>query len=182
MWSMGHFKLVLNDSDILFSCTIVHYMLDPIVRPKMINTLVKSDLLGPSAQFVTMIRKPADNYESKFGYYHMEEQKGMNLSTYIRKLERNFNWQKWEMGPLNNQLEMFGVHHKDMNKEMIMETLAKIDYQFNLVMLTERFDESLVLLANTLCWKLEDVVTLKLNSRVDKKKVSPPLYEKPVAT
>ena len=43
--------------------------------------------------------------------------------------------------------------------------------QFDLVMLQDRFDESLVLLADALCWDLKDVVTLTLNSRANEMKV-----------
>ena len=41
------------------------------------------------------------------------------------------------------------------------------DEQFGLVLVAERMEESLVLLAKYLCWELSDVLVLKLNSRSD---------------
>jgi hypothetical protein len=39
------------------------------------------------------------------------------------------------------------------------------------VMIAERFDESMVLLADVLCWPLEKVVSLKVNARKPQLKV-----------
>ena len=39
-------------------------------------------------------------------------------------------------------------------------------------MIAERFDESMVLLADLLCWPLEKVVSLKVNARKPELKVS----------
>jgi hypothetical protein len=45
------------------------------------------------------------------------------------------------------------------------ELRKEIDYldnQFDLVMIAERFDESLIVLKEKLCWDLEDVIYLKV--------------------
>ena len=130
------------------------------------------DLLGPSVPFVTMIRNPADTYESQYSYYDWEKENGMNLSAHLQKLDSDVELQKQKVGPLNVQLRMFGMDLKDLTEESIRGKLEEIDNQFDLIMLMERFDESLVLLADTLCWNLEDVVTLKLNSRSNTLKVT----------
>ena len=45
-----------------------------------------------------------------------------------------------------------------------------LDAQFDLVMIAEKFDESLLLLQSLLCWKVQDITYLKLNERVSKAK------------
>ena len=40
-----------------------------------------------------------------------------------------------------------------------------MDQSFDLVMISERMDESMVLLADALCLPLEDVISLKKNAR-----------------
>ena len=45
------------------------------------------------------------------------------------------------------------------------DKIREVEAGFQLVMLAERFPESLVLLASTLCWDLQDVTSLKLNGR-----------------
>ena len=42
--------------------------------------------------------------------------------------------------------------------------VMQADEQFGLVMVVERMEESLVLLADYLCWELSDVLVLDLNS------------------
>ena len=44
--------------------------------------------------------------------------------------------------------------------------VAELDRQFDLVMIAERMDESLILLRHLLCWPVEYVVTMKLNSLI----------------
>ena len=43
-----------------------------------------------------------------------------------------------------------------------------MDAQFDLVLILERFDESLVLLQDLMCWPTEDIVYLKQNERIAK--------------
>jgi len=47
----------------------------------------------------------------------------------------------------------------------VADKIREVETGFQLVMLAERFPESLVLLASTLCWDLQDVTSLKLNGR-----------------
>ena len=51
------------------------------------------------------------------------------------------------------------------NESYIRETVARISKKFNLVLIMEYFDESLVLLKRKMCWSLEDIVYFKLNKQ-----------------
>ena len=44
----------------------------------------------------------------------------------------------------------------------------ELDSQFDLVLILERFDESLVVLQDLICWPTEDLVYLKQNERTSK--------------
>ena len=44
----------------------------------------------------------------------------------------------------------------------------ELDRQFDLVLILEYFDESLILLQNLMCWSTEDLVYLKQNERISK--------------
>ena len=66
----------------------------------------------------------------------------------------------------NQQLWDLGLQHSAMeSEEKVASKIQELDNQFNLVLLAERFDESLVLLAELLCWPLEDLRYLKQNAR-----------------
>ncbi|MBN3325547.1 G3ST2 sulfotransferase, partial [Atractosteus spatula] len=55
-----------------------------------------------------------------------------------------------------------------------------IENTFDLILVSEYFDESMILLKNALCWELDDVVSFKLNSRSNKTRqdLSPRTMEK----
>ena len=46
----------------------------------------------------------------------------------------------------------------------------EVEKSFDLVMIVEQFDESLVLMRETICWDFEDLASLKLNGRKDSSK------------
>ena len=61
-------------------------------------------------------------------------------------------------------LHDFGVPLKT-NEEMIDKKIREIEETFDLVMIVEHFDASMVLLRNLLQWNFEDLTSLKLNAR-----------------
>lgn len=58
--------------------------------------------------------------------------------------------------------------------------VEEVEKVFSLVMISEYFDESLVLLRNLLSWDLDDILYMKLNAwtETSKKKICPDLVEK----
>ena len=48
---------------------------------------------------------------------------------------------------------------------MMIFFLSELNNEFDLVMIAEKFDESLLLLQSQLCWKVADITYLKLNER-----------------
>jgi len=68
----------------------------------------------------------------------------------------------------NNLLWDLGMDVKDLDDmEKVKAKVAEVKERFDLVMITERWDESLVLLADVMCWSLEEVVYLKQNERFE---------------
>lgn len=58
----------------------------------------------------------------------------------------------------NQQLWDLGTTHVEMeDPDTVDDKISKYDSEFDLVMIAEYFDESLVLLAQLLCWDLSDV-------------------------
>ena len=66
---------------------------------------------------------------------------------------------------LNNGLMYeFGMDENDIrNESKIKEKIQEIDETFDLILIKEYFNESLVLLKHKLCWSYEDLATFKLN-------------------
>ena len=60
-----------------------------------------------------------------------------------------------------------GMNHKLLtNETLVREKIKEIERDFDLVMIAEYFFESLILLKHELCWRLEDVTSFQLNSRI----------------
>ena len=59
-----------------------------------------------------------------------------------------------------------GIDDTD-NKTDIREKITEVEDSFNLIMMVERFEESLILMKNELCWDYTELTSLKLNGRVN---------------
>ena len=71
----------------------------------------------------------------------------------------------------NQMLFDLGLEAQDMEKdELVRKKIEEIDEVFDLVMIVEKFNESLVLLKEELCWEVDDLTSFKLNGRQDKVK------------
>jgi galactose-3-O-sulfotransferase 2 len=71
----------------------------------------------------------------------------------------------------NTMLWDFGFDVKDFeNDEKINEKIREIEETFDLVMIAEHFNESMVLLKDLLCWDYISLTSLKLNAQSERTK------------
>jgi len=125
-------------------------------------------LLGAGARYFTILRSPVEQFESMYNYAHFEKQFKMDLEEFVLKsIKLSFpirrmhdylgrNQQFWDLGRFSGQLNTV----QDVQKQ-----IAEIEKEFDLVMISEDIDASLVLLADQLCWPLSKMTSLKLNAR-----------------
>ena len=74
---------------------------------------------------------------------------------------------------LNQQLYDMGAPEKDLQDlDMVKKRIIHAESDFDFVMVAEMFEESLVLLAEYLCWPLEFMVGVSHNVRKPSKKVA----------
>ncbi|XP_043925879.1 galactose-3-O-sulfotransferase 2-like [Protopterus annectens] len=60
----------------------------------------------------------------------------------------------------------FGFDHNHKNEAEYFElAIGQIESAFHLILLSEYFDESMILLKEVLCWNMDDVIYFKLNGR-----------------
>merc|ERR1712223_1856904 len=139
------------------------------------NQTEARDLLGPDAVYVTILRHPVDLFESLYAYTNFQSVLKLSLHEYIESLnvsETLYQHRINEYMGLNQQLYDLGLPLIDLYKlDAIKERIKEIEKEFDLVLFSEMFDESMVLLANKLCWPLDYVKSFKLNARKDAYKV-----------
>jgi len=134
------------------------------------------------AKYITILRNPLNQYESVFNFMHFANPLGFGgeadpLGTFL-KYPPSFK----DTHPLmkktlalhllrNPMLFDLGLDFRYFqNRTAIEEYINFIGKEFDLVMIMEYFDESLVLLKQLLCWSYEDILYFKLNERQDKQK------------
>ena len=134
-----------------------------------------------TTRYITMLREPTAQFESIFNYYP--------------EFPGNFGKRKTDVSPLENFLQNttfymekikfhanlnliknpalfdLGLDRKDHeNFTAVRNYIRFLQQEFDLVMLMEYFDESLVLLKRRFCWKIKDILYFKLNERINKEK------------
>jgi len=146
--------------------------------------------------FVTILRDPVMQFESSFSYMTLDKILGMKNSTnpieeffkdpdgvlvnYVLTQDLRINSDRLKL-IRNGMFYDLGLESKDFeNKTKIEGMVRQLESQFHLVMLTEYFEESMVLLKRLLCWDLDDVVYFTLKQRAVgwKHNISQPLREK----
>lgn len=137
-------------------------------------------VMPQNTPFVTILRDPVYLFESLYVYCGLD-QNGMDLQTFATNaaatltadrfpghyIPFDFN-RRFQDGKIGTNQMCFdlGLEVKYFNNEtLVKQFIAYIDSIFSLVMITERMDESLILMKDLLCWSIDDVIVFKHNSR-----------------
>ena len=135
-----------------------------------------------TTRYITMLRDPTEQFESVFNFFKLGrrfkslrnvslplERFLQNPTFYFEKVKHNttglLNLIK---NPALFELGLDAVYHE--NFTVVQNYIRFLQQEFDLVLLMEHFDESLVLLKRRFCWKIDDILYFKLNERRDKEK------------
>lgn len=123
--------------------------------------------------YFSILRHPVAMMESLFSYYKSIPafRKSYSLEDFL-----NNNWKTYNSSMASNHYAHnilafdFGFQNNVAAGAADLEdraavVIAAIEKDFNLILISEYFDESMVLLKHSLCWSLEDMVSFRLNSR-----------------
>ncbi|XP_065216179.1 galactose-3-O-sulfotransferase 3-like [Planococcus citri] len=125
----------------------------------------------PNTVTVTVLRNPVTLFPSLYNYFNMAQINGMTLQQFLRSpakpstlwgigspwIYRGYNQMSYDLG--------FDLQKDADNQTAVDEFVAKIDREFDFVMIMEYMEESLVLLARLMGWPLQSMMHLKLNAR-----------------
>lgn len=140
------------------------------------------ELMGQGTVFITILRNPVSQFESTFSYMEFAQLLGIKAtkdplvtffedpgktmakisdlsvsgSVLLPYLNLLRNGQSFDLGLESVQFFI---------KEKTSHAITELDSSFDLVLMMEYFDESLILLARELCWDIRDVAYFKLNQR-----------------
>ena len=144
---------------------------------KAINYLFPKD----ASKYVTIVRNPVEQFESIFNYMQIGTVFGFGTdpSESLKAFLKNgigFNiLRKSGSSVLARNPQMFdlGLDFKFyQDAKAIKEYIEFLEKEFDLVLIADYFDESVVLMKRLLCWELDDVLFVKTNERLDKDKAT----------
>lgn len=126
-------------------------------------------LMPEDTAFITIVRNPSDLVESIFNYYRLDDIFETDLEGLVQNdsLARDFTYKRYYKRIGFNQMSFdLGLDANDFFIEKVVLRFCRLlDEQFDLVMVAERVDESLILLMDLMGWTLDDVMAFRLNAR-----------------
>ena len=134
--------------------------------------------------YIAIVREPLDQFISAAYYskyvYPIKYLKKLNETTFIQDLindpekfedlekTQTFNHMAWDFGFVMNSIgEVL-----ELSDDAITFFISRLKNTFDLVMVVEYFDESLVMMKRLLNWSLKDILYVKLN-QFESKKIHP---------
>ncbi|KAJ7324967.1 hypothetical protein JRQ81_017987 [Phrynocephalus forsythii] len=119
--------------------------------------------------YFAILRNPVHLMESSFTYYKgtLPFAKAGNLEEFLNQTFQFYNASAKDSHYAKNLMTFdFGFNHNgNFSAKHVQLMLRLIETEFDLLLISEYFDESMVLLKELLCWDLDDVVSFPLNSR-----------------
>ncbi|MEQ2296190.1 hypothetical protein AMECASPLE_022397 [Ameca splendens] len=130
-------------------------------------------LLPLDTSYITILRDPAELFESSFHYFGRlvpftwKIPGDDKLAEFLLDPHSYFDPKGFNYFYLKNLLFFdFGQDNTlELEDPQVDEGIRSISERFHLVMLVEHFEESLILLKDALCWEMDDLLFFKLNAR-----------------
>ncbi|XP_062439088.1 galactose-3-O-sulfotransferase 2-like [Rhea pennata] len=122
-----------------------------------------------TAIYFSILRNPVQLMESSFVYYKGTSafSRAHSLEEFLSQPYRFYNPAASDSHYARNLMTFdFGFNPDgDISPKRVQLMLKAIEASFDLLLISEYFDESMVLLKEILCWDLDSVVSFPLNSR-----------------
>lgn len=121
--------------------------------------------------YFSILRDPSLLLESSYVYYKSDSpafRNSRNVNEFLSSpwSYYNLNAKIYNIYARNNMWFDFGYDNNAVyDDHYVQSTIKDIEQNFHLILIADYFDESMILLKNTLCWDLDDVVYFKLNTR-----------------
>ncbi|XP_051482504.1 galactose-3-O-sulfotransferase 2-like [Apus apus] len=126
-------------------------------------------VVSRSAVYFSILRNPVQLMESSFAYYRGASafSRARSLEEFLSQPRRFYDPRSSDRHYARNLMAFdFGFNPDgEASAARVRHMLQAIEASFDLLLISEYFDESMVLLKETLCWDLDSVVSFPLNTR-----------------
>ena len=126
--------------------------------------------MGGGARYFTILRDPVELFISLWDYAGFSAHYRMSLEDYALNADKRSPFYR-DRGFITNlgrnqMMWDFGVKPRFFDDAAkVKEIIEAFEAEFELVLIAEKFDESIILLRDLLCWTFQDLTYLKLNAR-----------------
>nr|XP_054771881.1 LOW QUALITY PROTEIN: galactose-3-O-sulfotransferase 2-like [Lytechinus pictus] len=162
-----------------------HFKYNMIAVHLRYNRSAMDFFMLPETKYITIIREPSAHFESAFNHFRFTDSfspatrcrvKGHEIEEFMRRpgyYRRRLKTLPWDTTrglrwyyARNNQIFDLGLDSKyHADETMVNRTVDNLVKELDLVLISEYFDESLVLLKKMLCWSFDDIVYISKNQR-----------------
>lgn len=133
-------------------------------------------VMPKNTKFIAIVRHPIDLFESIMSYYSddvraFQRVPGNDIETRMKNFLDDphkyygYDSSHYERFARNAMMWDFGFDNDVEDDKQIDQWIQYLENTFDLVLITDYFDESMVLLKEELCWSTDDISYLKSNSR-----------------
>ncbi|XP_008323358.1 galactose-3-O-sulfotransferase 3-like [Cynoglossus semilaevis] len=137
-------------------------------------------LMPRDAIYVTIMREPGAMFESSFSFFNLlcesfSQVPDGSIKTFLEEPQRYYKPDEPNSMFAHNLMtfDLGGDHnHPATDVAYAHAFVAEMEQIYSLVMISEYFDESLILLRHLLSWDLDDILYLELNMRTASSKQS----------
>ena len=140
---------------------------DLLYNHVIFNKELFQNAFGNHTMYVTILREPFSQFTSALLYFLNEklyETATSNLTRYLENPEKFEPTNRYLSFTDNRQALDLGVPvHKVRHRRFIHNYIKMLNSTFHLVMITEFFDESLILLKRLMCWSFYDILYFRKN-------------------
>lgn len=133
-----------------------------------LNMKENKKIMPPDTYYVTVLRDPVGQFESMYKFFGLDRQYAMSLPSYLMlPLQKQMSYRRKD-DKLGYNMMLFDLGYTidgNMSATELRGSISTIDYFFDIVLIAEKMDESLILLMHKLCWDFRDIVFLNKNKR-----------------
>lgn len=158
----GHFKASMIPERLMPNSGKV----DIFAMHTRLNPPEHARVLHNDTLWITIVREPSALFESLFNFFRLDTGYGFDLSEFsTRPLSELASFPRYgDKFGRNQMLFDFGFP-ENLSVTELRRAIEDLDKLFDLVMIAEYLDESLVFLQHLMCWSPHDTVVFAKNAR-----------------
>ncbi|XP_006826098.1 galactosylceramide sulfotransferase-like [Saccoglossus kowalevskii] len=141
------------------------------------------EALIPNATYITILRHPVKQFESAFGFFNWGKEIRTKdpLATFLDNPQKYIKHIRHRQLTRNCQLYDLGLNlNQTLDEVVVKQKIQSLNKEMDLILLTEYFDESLLLLRDLLCWTVDDILYIPNGIRGENRRqqITPTVKEK----